>query len=117
MSEFTLLSGVKTLDIKGANGEIIKTFSINVGQKEQTKAWMKEIQEVQKVSAKLSEDVNSIDQLAEMEQKIVSSILGVEGWTLLWKTCGENVLVMLGLVQHLSKFLTDAMKEFYDSYV
>jgi hypothetical protein len=117
MSEFTLLSGVKTLDIKNANGDVIKQFSINVGQKEQTKKWMKEIQEVQKVSAKLAEDVESIDQLAEMEQKIVSSILGDEGWELLWKTCGENVLVMLGLVKYLSDFLTESMKEFYDSYV
>ena len=117
MAEFQFKSGVKTLDIKNPSGEVVKTFTINVGEKEQTKKWMAELEKVQKISANLSGDSSVLDELEVIEKSVVESILGVYSWEFLWELCGKNVLSMLGFLKYLSEFLSECMNDFYKDYV
>lgn len=116
MSTFQFKSGVKTLDIKNAMGEVAKTFTVNVGEKEQTKKWMKQINNVKAISETLTDDETVIDQLEELEINVVKSILGTDAWDFLWDLCEHNVLSMLGFIMHLSKFLKESMNDFYKDY-
>jgi len=117
MAEFTFKSGIKTLDIKNESGEVVKTFSIDVGNKEQTKRWIKEINKIQSVDQKFSEDEKAIDELEVIEKDVVGAILGGEAWEELWGICGSNVFSMLAFVQYLSKFLNEELQNIYKGYV
>ena len=117
MAQFQFQSGVKTLDVKDSNGEVVKSYSIDVGQKEKTKKWIKEINELQKVGDKFSEDENAIDELEVMERKVVNAILGETAFDELFTISGSNVFSMLSFVKYLSSFLNDAMQAFYKDYV
>lgn len=117
MAEFQFKSGVKTLDVKGANGEETLSFEVNVGQKEQTKKWIGEISKVETVYNDLSKNDSMVDGLEKMEQDIVTSVLGSEAWPKLWVLCEENVFAMLGFISYLSKFLKESMEGFYKDYV
>ena len=117
MAEFTFKSGVKTLDIKNASGEIVKTYSIDVGNKEQTKSWIKEINKAEAVSKEFSKDESVIDELEEVEKSIIAAILGIGAWDELWSICESNVFAMLSFVKYLSAFLNEELKKIYDEYV
>ena len=114
MSEFQFKSNVKTLDIKGPSGEVVKTYKINVGQKDQVKSWMKQLGALQSVDS-TGFDEAVIDQLYNMEKEVVTAILG--DWDTLWALCEENVFSMLSFVKYLSNFLTEQMQSFYKDYV
>lgn len=117
-AEFTFKSGVKTLDVKNEKGEVLKTLSINVGDKEQIKNWLNGIQEVEVLSSKLTGgNVEVLDKLEEVEKSVVSTILGADVWTDLWSISGHNVWGMLGFITYLSKFLNESMEGFYKEYV
>lgn len=117
MAEFQFKSGVKTLDVKGANGEVKHTYSVNVGQKEQTKKWISEIGKIEEVYNKLTEDSSMIDGLETVEKNIIISVLGEKAWLELWPLCEQNVFSMLGFISYLSGFLKEAMEGFYKDYV
>ena len=117
MAEFTFKSGVKTLDIKNESGEIVKTYTIDVGNKEQTKSWIKEINKVESVSKEFSKDENAIDELEDVERSIIGAILGASAWVELWEICGSNVFSMLSFVKYLSAFLNDELQKIYKEYV
>lgn len=117
MSGFQFKSGVKTLDVKSADGENTLKYEVNVGQKEQTKTWITKIMDIDKTYEKMSKDASMFDALEELEKEVVESVLGEKAWTELWAMCDSNVLAMLGFMKYLADFLQKSMKEFYSDYV
>lgn len=117
MAEFQFKSGVKTLDVKNPAGELVKTFSINVGNKDKTKVWVKQLNDIQKEIENMSNDENALDQIENLEKKMISSILGADSWDILYPVCENNVFSMLGFVKYLSEFLNEALAGFYKDYV
>jgi hypothetical protein len=114
VGEFQFKSGVKTLEVKNSDGAVIKTYSINVGQKDQVKAWIDQLGKIQEIDPNVK-DSSVIDKLFDMEKEVVTLILG--DWETLWNACEQNVFSMLSFVKYLSEFLTDAMQGFYKDYV
>jgi phosphomevalonate kinase len=117
MAEFQFKSGVKTLDVKDPNGNLVKTYSINVGNKEATKKWMKELKAVELAVSDMSKDETMLDQLEIMEKSIIDSVLGAGSFELIYPVCESNVMLMLGFVKYLSEFLNKSLQEIYTGYV
>jgi phosphomevalonate kinase len=117
MAEFQFKSGVKTLDVKDPNGNLIKTFSINVGNKEATKKWMKELKAVEIAVSEMTKDETMLDQLEIMEKSIIDSVLGAGSFDLIYPICENNVMIMLSFVKYLSDFLNESLQEIYKGYV
>lgn len=115
MSTFKFKSGVKTLDITDDAGTVIKTYRINVGEKEAMKKWTAKLSEIQETAEKLENDSRIYDELEKMMRDIVQTIVG--DWDYLWDLAEHNVFSMLGFVRHLSVFINDEMKKFYEDYV
>jgi monomeric isocitrate dehydrogenase len=65
MAEFILKSGVKTLDIKDEDKNIIKSFEINVGEVKQLKTWMKELKGVESIMADIKDMPKTIYELVK----------------------------------------------------
>lgn len=114
---FEIESTIKELEIKNGKGEVVKSYSIDIGEREQTKSWIREINELQKVGQKFSEDENAIDEMVNMEKKVVDAILGKDSFDELFKLFNSNVFIMLRFVKNLSTQLNEWMSSFYKEYV
>lgn len=114
---FQVESTVKELEIKNSSGEVVLSFKIDIGEREQTKAWIKEINELQKVGQKFSEDEKAIDEMFEMETKVLNAILGEGSAEKLFEQFNNNVFVALKFVKNLSKQLNAWLDDFYKDYV
>ena len=118
MAEFVFKSGVKTLEVKDSEGKVLRTLSIDVGNKDKVKAWMRKLSEIQQVKTDVSgENVEVFDQLEELEKNVIISVLGEEEWKALWEIANHNVLGMLGFITYLSTFLRESIEGFYKEYV
>lgn len=113
---FKFKSGIKTIEIQNEDGSPAFTLTVNVGEKESVKVWMKELRSVADSVPKSTDDFDT-DQLFEIEQRAVKSILGDEQFSKVWEHCGHNVLAMLGFVKYLTGFLNGVIQDFYKDYV
>ena len=118
MAEFTFKSGIKTLDILDEiTKEVVVTYSIDVGNKEQTQRWIKKINGLDITNKKFSEDEKAIDELEESLKSVVDAILGEEAWTFLWEKYTHNIGSMTAFVKYLSSFLNEELTKIYKGYV
>jgi len=91
-------------------GEVVKTFTTNVSNKEQIKRLIKCFNNLQTVSQKCLEDEEGIGELEAIEKDIVIAILGASAWVELWAICANNVFTMLSFVKYLSAFLNEELQ-------
>ena len=116
MSTFKFESGVKTLDITNDKDEVIKTYRVNVGRKEELQKWSQGLRGLQENLAKLDrDDPKAFDELETMMKDIINAIVG--DWDYLWQLCDHNIFSMAAFAKHLSTFVNDAMKEMYEGLV
>ena len=105
-------SGVKSIEIYGADGELLCTKQINIGNKTELKRWVTELSGLQKIVA---QDESALDELEEMEKKIVNATIG--DWDLFWKASGENPIVLMKTLATLSGWINGQLEEMYRGMV
>jgi len=113
MAEFTFKSGIKTLDIKNDAGEVVRTYSINVGNEDQLKTWIKELKTLDSQEKDFSEDEKAIDEIVGIYENIIKAILGAGEWAFLWELNNKNVPVMNHFIMYLSEFLNEELANAY----
>ena len=117
MAEFIFKSTVIPFEIKDIDGNILASYPLDVGHLEQTKRWIKEMLELQKVAEKFSKDETFMDELANVEKNVIVSVFGESAWKELWELFNTNVYVMLSLVQKLSGVLNEQQAKYYKTSV
>lgn len=117
MATFQFQSGIKTLEVTNPKGELVKVYSLNVGEKEQTKRWIRELKKTSELSKNIGEDETALDQIEQAEKQIIESVLGAGEWEVLFPVCNNNVIVMLSFVKYLSQFLQESINEKFKEYV
>ena len=104
-------------EIKDVEGNILASYPLDVAHLEQTKKWIKEILKIQSIDTKGLENEKVMDELAEIEKKVIVSVFGAEAWVELWALFNTNVYIMLNLVQKLSGVLNEQQAKYYKGYV
>lgn len=108
-SEFKFKSGKKVLKIED------KEYTLDIGNKEQLKAWLAKIGELDKLAKSMDVESDTvIDDLVKLEKEIVEATVG--DWDRLWALAEENVFAMLDLVRMLSDVLKDSVADRMKAY-
>lgn len=120
MEQFVFKDTTKSLEIVAPDGEK-KEYKYDVGNFEQLQKWTENIERVDEISEKLQnakDDSNIvISDLKEMEENVISMILGSECWNWVWEISNHNVFACLQLVKNLSKEINKSIAEFNKGYV
>ena len=101
-------SGVKTIDIFNNAGELLMTKTINVGNKDELKKYITEFSKLESIEG---EGTDVIDQLEQIEKKIIETTLG--DWEVFWEASGENPIVLMHTLKALSGFLQEQLEGMY----
>lgn len=119
MSSYQFKDTKKTLDVQAQNGEVIKTFTVDVGNYNNLKRWSKELEKVQSAAELLKGGDNGseyIDDLKQVIMDVLGAVLGDDAYEVIWKASGENVLSCLSFIYYLSGFLEEQIAEIKKSY-
>jgi hypothetical protein len=109
MDNFKFRSGKKTLNIED------KEYTLDIGNKEQLKAWLAKIGELDKLAKSMDVESESVvDDLVKLEKEIVDATVG--DWERLWALAEENVFAMLDLVRMLSGVLKESVSDRMKAY-
>jgi hypothetical protein len=108
-NEFKFKSGKKTLNIED------KEYILDIGNKDQLKAWLSKINALDKLAKDIkTDDAEVVDKLIKIEKEVIEATVG--DWDRLWSLAEENVFSMLGLVRMLSDTLKDAVSDRMKAY-
>lgn len=109
MDNFKFRSGKKTLNIED------KEYVIDVGNKDQLKAWLSKINALDKLAKDIkTDDTEVVDKLIQIEKEVIEATVG--DWDRLWSLAEENVFAMLGLVRVLSDVLKESVSDSMKAY-
>ena len=113
--DFILQDKKKSFEIKKESGEVVKSYSIDVGNYETLKTWSEQITVVEKLAKEISNDPKGLEQLLEMDEKIISMVLG--DWAEIWELFGHNIFSVLKLVKALSDLVAGEIADIQKEYV
>lgn len=110
--DFQIKDTRKSLNIKNIEGEVIKTFTIDVANYDEMKVWQEGL------LAFKSPDIDTdIDKALVQFEKIIPSILGEGSWEFLWEVFNHNLIVASAFANDLLTFVNTAMEEARALYV
>lgn len=114
MSEF-VIKKTKPIEIKNEAGEVLVSYSINFGNHENLKKWMSKINDINRISEKLSTGESVIDDLVSLEKEIIQMI--TNDYEKLWELCEHNVYTMLDLVRFFSEHIREEVEDIKGKYL
>lgn len=107
MSEFTLRKA-KSITVKNPDGEILREFTLDVGNYQQMKDWQAKIAKINALQEKLKDGEDHIDDLVALEKEIVETTVG--DWEWIWQATGQNVYSVMEFIRHISDHIHEEVK-------
>ena len=121
MAEFQFKSGVKTLDIKDPDGNVVDTLKYSViASNEQIKGWLGLYKSAQSLTIpEESEEmtIEDIELATDSIRQLISSIVGAEKWDALWELSGKSLGEIVPLAEYLMTEIKDEQQKKYKGYV
>jgi hypothetical protein len=112
VASFQFKSTKKSYEIKDENGNLLKTYIVDVGNADTLKAIIAKYNALLTKEKQIRESEtssDSVDALIEMQKEIVNSLLDND-FEYLWEECGHNVFSMLALLNDLIGLINEAMR-------
>jgi len=114
MGEFTFKKS-KTIDVKSEAGEIVKTYTMDVGNYEKLKMWMSKAKEIDALAKRNAEGEPVIDDILALEKEVINMMTGGD-FEFLWELSEHNVFALLAFVNYMAGFVQDEMKTLRGQY-
>lgn len=114
--DFQIKSTVQNLNIKNEAGETIKTFSLDIGNYDQMKAWSTTLIDLNKLTEEKAGQMD-MDGVKETFEQVIPAILGPGSFEVLWEAFGQNLIVCAAFGNKLLEFITSAMEKARKDYV
>lgn len=101
--EFQFKNTKKYLEIKDSTGEVIKKYTIDVGNDILMKRIVPIVKELQSMNKADIDDPEVIEKIIDLEKKIIDGSLN--DWDRLWDACDHNIFSMMELVKAVSSLI------------
>lgn len=114
MSEFRLQKP-KVIEVKDADGNLLREFTLDVGNYDMMKRWQSKIGEIEEMQKRVQEGDQAVDDLVALEKELVGMTTG--GWEFLWEQTGQNVFSMMAFISHVSSFIKEEVDKRTKAYL
>ena len=108
-----LKSGKKTLKVEWPDSCFFQRkfdcFTFNIGDKDTLTCWYEKAKSLER--AEKFKDETALNDLYNVENELITMILGKKQWKKIWKRTGHNVFSILQIVQALSGMIKDGIEE------
>ncbi|MDC7224196.1 MAG: hypothetical protein PQJ60_10680 [Spirochaetales bacterium] len=117
MGSFKFQSTVKTIDIENSEGEVVHTFSLDVGNYDTIKGWRDKLQTLEEFKDEAGLKNAGEDKLKAALSEVVDVILGEGSFEIIWETAGGNVFACVAFTNYLASFVSEQAKAIQEAYV
>lgn len=111
---FKFQNNLKKFDIEDENGEVLKSYQINVGNEKIIDSLSKKSKEIDDVLKEI-EKPGAIEKLRELCAEVINTFLNNE-FDIWYKKSGEDVFFMIELVNALVSFVHENTSERFKKY-
>jgi hypothetical protein len=118
-NSFTIQETKKTFDVRNDKGDVLKEFTIDVGNYETLEKWTLQIDGISEIQERLKDGIYEgvWKDLKEFEEKVVVMMLGQDSWDWLWKVTNGNVLVIVNFLNDFKGFLNEQLNAQLKGYI
>lgn len=120
MASFQFKDTRKTLDIQGPSGEVIKTYTLDIGNYDTLKNMGREVKRIELAGKNIkaeSADEESFEELISVLKEVIPVILGEGSYEEIWEACGGNIISCLAFANYLAEFVSEQIEEVKKAYV